>query len=249
MVLEHPVSLLVDLIRQLALVLLARIHRPPLAVPHAQPALVHPLPLLLIAPPQTVLLGLVADVPLRRRGEPEHRVVVDRVRDVLPALMRVPEVREVGRERVPVEEERVVWVGRTDRGVYAVVERDNARVVWVGGLVERVIARDPRVAHIVLRELLPEPDDAVLEVLMLPELGDVGAGVRVPVGVLATRGGVKIEDGVDAVLGAQVDDTVEVLETLGFQNAWVHIVYIERSQSGASGALWAARPHPQSACS
>ena len=54
----------------------------------------------------------------------------------------------------------------------------------------------------------------------------------------------KIEDGVDAVLGAQVDDTVEVLETLGFQNAWVHIVYIERSQSGASGALWGGETSP-----
>ena len=202
MVLKHQVPLLVDPVSEVALVLPARIHRAPLAVPYAQPALVHPLPLLLVAPPYAVPLRLAAHVPLRRRGEPEHRVVVDRVRDVLPPLVRVPEVREVTRERVPVEEERVVRVHRADRPVDAVVERDDARVVRVRGLVERVVARDPRVPDVVLRELLPEPDDAVLEVLVLPELGDVRARVRVPVGVLAARGSVEVEDGVDAVLRA-----------------------------------------------
>ena len=186
--------------------------------------LVHPLPLLLVAPPDAVPLRLAAHVPLRRTGEPEHRVVVDRVYDVLPARVRVPEVREVARERVSVEEERVVRVHGADRLVDAVVERDDARLVRIRRLVERVVARDPRVADVVLRELAPEPEDAVLEVLVVPELGDVRARVRVPVGVLAAGSSVEVEDSIDAVLRAQVDDAVEVLETLGLQDAWVHVV-------------------------
>ena len=118
----------------------------------------------------------------------------------------------------------MVRVHRADRLVDAVVERDDARVVRVRGLVERVVARDPRVSDVVLRELLPEPDDAVLEVLVLPELGDVRACVRMPVGVLPARGGVEVENGVDAVPCAQVDDPVEMLETLRLQHAWVHVV-------------------------
>ena len=77
---------------------------------------------------------------------------------------------------------------------------------------------------VVPRDLGPEPDEAVLEVLVDPEVGDVRAGVAVPVGVLAARRGVQVEDGVDAVLGAEVDHAVEVLEARGFEDAGVHVI-------------------------
>ena len=118
----------------------------------------------------------------------------------------------------------MVRVDRADRGVHPVVEVDQAGLVRVRGLVERVVARDPGVVPVVLRELFPEPDGAVLEVLVVPEVGNVSARVRVPVGVLAAGCGVQVEDGVDAVLCAEIDDAVEVLEALGLEHAWVHVI-------------------------
>ena len=75
-----------------------------------------------------------------------------------------------------------------------------------------------------LRELLPEPDYAVLVVLVVPKVGDVGASVRMPVGVLTAWCGVEVEDGVNALLSAKVDDAVEVLEAFWLENAWVHVI-------------------------
>ena len=149
---------------------------------------------------------------------------MNRVRRVLPILVRLAEMRKVGRKRVAVEEKSVVGVDTADRSVDTVVERDQARLVRVRRLVERVVARDPRVVLVMLRELFPEPYDAVLEVLVVPEVGDVRARVRVPVCVLPAWRGVQVKDGVDAMLGAEVDDAVEVLEALGFEYARVHVI-------------------------
>ena len=92
LVLEHTEPLLVDCFRRRTLVLCPGVHRTPLAVPHAQTTLVHPLTLLLVAPPQAMTLGLAADVLLWRRGEAEDGVVVDRVCRVLPPLVCVAEM-------------------------------------------------------------------------------------------------------------------------------------------------------------
>ena len=39
------------------------------------------------------------------------------------------------------------------------------------------------------------------------------------------RTGVEVKNGVDPVLGADIDDAVEVLEALGLQNAGIHVVF------------------------
>lgn len=53
-------------------------------------------------------------------------------------------------------------------------------LTWVARLVEGVIPRDARTAFVVLRQLLPQPHNAVLEVLVVPEIGRVRVIVRVP---------------------------------------------------------------------
>lgn len=46
-----------------------------------------------------------------------------------------------------------------------------------------------------------------------------------PIGVLATGCGVEIKNGVNAVLGTNVDYSIEVFEAFGLQNSRVQIVF------------------------
>jgi hypothetical protein len=77
----------------------------------------------------------------------------------------------------------------------------------------------------VLCELRPQPDRTVLKVLVDPKVGDVCAGVAVPVRVLSSGCGVEVEDGVDALLGTEIDDAVEVLEALLLEYASIHVIW------------------------
>lgn len=63
---------------------------------------------------------------------------------------------------------------------------------------------------------------------MDPEIGDVGARVAVPVRVLSAGCGMKIKDNVNTLLGAEIDDAVEVLEALLFEYAGVHVIWGNR---------------------
>lgn len=60
---------------------------------------------------------------------------------------------------------------------------------------------------------------------MGPELSNVVGGVGVPVSILAAGDGVHVEDGVDALFGAEVYDAVEPFEAGGFEDSWVHVVF------------------------
>ena len=59
---------------------------------------------------------------------------------------------------------------------------------------------------------LPQVHDPVLEVAVLPERGDVGGVVGVPVLVLGAGQGVQVDDRVDAVPAERLDGPVEVTE-------------------------------------
>lgn len=132
---------------------------------------------------------------------------------------------EIRREGVPIEIDCMVRVDCPNSLVYLMIEVDQPRMRRVGRFVHRVVGRDPRIADVVLRELLPEPDRPVLEVLVHPEVGDVCAGVGVPIGILATGAGVQVKDGVNSVLSADINDAVEVLKAFGFEYARVHVIY------------------------
>lgn len=60
---------------------------------------------------------------------------------------------------------------------------------------------------------------------MGPELGDVVGRVGVPISILAARDGVHVEDGVDALLSAEVDDAVKPLEAVWLEDAGVHVIF------------------------
>jgi hypothetical protein len=86
-----------------------------------------------------------------------------------------------------------------DPGLDAGVEGGETVVQSVAGLVDGIVACDPGIGFVVCGDLFPEPDSAVLKVFVVPEGGIVGATVAVPIGVLTTRKGMEIENGVDFV--------------------------------------------------
>lgn len=55
---------------------------------------------------------------------------------------------------------------------------------------------------VVLCKFRPQPDSAVLEILVIPKSSIIRGVVGVPIWVLTTRKGVHIEDRVDVVFGA-----------------------------------------------
>jgi hypothetical protein len=95
-----------------------------------------------------------------------------------------------------------MWINGADADLDAGVEGGETVVQSVAGLIDGIVACDPGIGFVVCGDLFPEPDGAVLEVFVVPEGGIVGAAVAVPVGVLTTREGVEIEDGVDFVFSA-----------------------------------------------
>ena len=128
-------------------------------------------------------------------------------------------------EGVAVEPEDVVRVDGADGALDARVECGQADVLRVAGLVDRVVAGDPGIVLVAVGELLPEPDRAVLMVLVVPECCVAGRAVGVPARTLAAGDGVHVEDGVDALVGANVDHAVQVLEATFFENTGVHVVF------------------------
>jgi hypothetical protein len=84
----------------------------------------------------------------------------------------------------------VVWVDGADGGLDAGVESRQAEVLGIAGFVDGVVTGDPGVVLVAGSDVLPEPEGAVLEVLVVPEGGVVGDVVGVPVLVLAAGEGV-----------------------------------------------------------
>lgn len=66
---------------------------------------------------------------------------------------------------------------------------------------------------------------AILELAVLPEKGDVRRIVRVPVLILEARIRVQVNNCVDAALGAQVDDSIEVTKTILLQLEGSRVVF------------------------
>ena len=149
---------------------------------------------------------------VRAATEAGSHVVVQGVDGVLERLV---EDVELGRVGVAVEEEDVVGVHRADGRDEPPVEGPDDAAGLVRGLVQQVVARHPGVAPVVVGDGLPQVHDPVLEVPVLPEGGDVGGVVGVPVMVLGAGQGVQVDDRVDAVSGERVDGPVEVAEAVG----------------------------------
>ena len=149
-----------------------------------------------------------------------------RVYCILPlfASLRWVEMRPVRGKCISVKEDDVVRVNLPDCAVRTVIPLLQPGVCRVTGLVEGVVSCDPWVVLVVLSENLPKPDCTVLEVLVVPKLGNVVCRVGVPVSVLSTRDSVHVEDSVDSLCGANVNNPVEPFEALRLEHAGVQIV-------------------------
>ncbi len=136
------------------------------------------------------------------------------VRGVDAVRQRVAELVELGRVPIAVQEEDVVGIDRADRRLEPPVERADRRPLGIRRLVDRVVAGDPGIAAIVVGDVLPEVDHAVLELPLRPEVRPLRGVVAVPVLILGAGHRVQIEDRVDAVARARVDHGVEQPEAL-----------------------------------
>jgi hypothetical protein len=121
---------------------------------------------------------------------------------------------ELRRVPIPIEEEDVSWIDRADRRLEPFVERADGGAVSIGGLVDRVVTRDPWVVLVVRGDMLPQVHDAVLELALAPEVRPLRRVVTVPVLVLCPGNRMQIEDRVDPVSCTRVDDGVEQPEAL-----------------------------------
>ena len=95
--------------------------------------------------------------------------------------------------------------------------------VGIGGFIDGVVAGDPGVITVTAGEGFPEVDDAVLEVLVIPEAGVVGGVIAVPMLVLEAGERVEVDDGVNFVFGAAIDGTVEDFEAIFDEFEGLHI--------------------------
>ena len=77
-----------------------------------------------------------------------------------------------------------MWVNSADSSLQPGVEGGQATMLWVAGLIDRIVSRNPGVFDIVCCYLGPEPDGAVLVVFEVPEGCIVAWIVRVPIWVL-----------------------------------------------------------------
>ena len=100
--------------------------------------------------------------------------------------MVIPEMRKIRCECIAVKKNCMMRVNITDGMVDAIIKFDHTRVRWISWFIEGIIPRDPGVVAIVFGELLPEPNNPVLEIFVKPECSNMGPVVRMPVGVLST---------------------------------------------------------------
>lgn len=87
-------------------------------------------------------------------------------------------------------------------GHNTVVECQQTSPLTVSRLVHGVVTGYPWIALVSSGNMFPQVDRSVLEVFVVPECGVSGRVIAVPILVLSTRQGMKVEDSVDTIFGA-----------------------------------------------
>src|SRR6266566_7909612 len=124
---------------------------------------------------------------------------------------------------ITLQEENVVGVDGSNGLVEPPVERFNLRFARIGRFIDRVIASHPGVIFVAGSDCLPQMHDSILEVLVLPEKRLVGRIIAMPILVLVTWQSMQVDNGVDLLLGAQVDDSIQALKALFLDDKGFHI--------------------------
>lgn len=96
----------------------------------------------------------------------------------------------------------MVRIDIPDRRHDTVVECQQTSPLRVSGLVHGVVTSNPWIAFVSSRNMFPQVDRPVLEVFVVPEGGVSGRVIAVPILVLSTGKGVKVENSVDTIFGA-----------------------------------------------
>ena len=98
---------------------------------------------------------------------------MDSIRSIPPSSTSIIwKLCEICRKGIPIQEYDMVLVDGSDGFMQPVVQIDQAFMlrVRICGLVQDVVSCNPGIISVVGRELLPEPDKAVLEVFVSPEV-------------------------------------------------------------------------------
>jgi hypothetical protein len=123
-------------------------------------------------------------------------------------------------QQVAFEKDDVIGINRpdcVDHAVIHAVDRVPVRLIRavettkrrVGDrLVHHVVTGDGRIALVTTSDLLPQSDEAILELAVPPKKCVAAGVVAVPIGALPTRHRVQIKDGVQTVLGAPPHDAI-----------------------------------------
>ena len=154
--------------------------------------------------------------------KPGSGVVVVGVDHARPRLAEHVEVHGVA---IALQEDQVVGVDGPDGVHQPAVDRHDALLARIVRLVDRVVARHPRIVPVASRDRFPDADRAILEMLVLPEERLVRRVVGVPIHVLIARQRMQVDDRVDAVRRAQVDGPIQVLEPLLLDDERRHVVF------------------------
>src|SRR4051794_32940247 len=96
----------------------------------------------------------------------------------------------------------------------------------IGRFIEDIVPRDPWVVFITLSNVLPDEEEAILEIFVPPEIGEVGSGVCVPSAALSARGCMHVDDGVDRMCSTGGNCTIQMLKGVGFHDPRVHVICV-----------------------
>jgi hypothetical protein len=95
----------------------------------------------------------------------------------------------------------------------------------IRGLVDEVVTRYPPITAISLGEDFPQMYDTILKVFVLPKQGHLCRVVGMPVLVLESGQSMQVDDRVDAVNGADIDDAIEISQTRFANRHRRHVVF------------------------
>lgn len=137
--------------------------------------------------------------------QPTYRIIMDGVDTIRQHFV---EPFPLHGERVPVQPQDVIRVDFSNGRFNPIIKRRKPDMLRIAGLVDRVVAGNPRIALVSSCDLLPQPDGSILVVLKVPERRVRGRVVCVPVGVLTAGGRVHVEDGVYVVFGTLSETSI-----------------------------------------
>jgi hypothetical protein len=106
----------------------------------------------------------------------------------------------------------MIGIDLSDGLFHSVIPGDQTSMFGVCRFVERVVTSDDWVSYVVFGDVYPEVDHLILEKSEIPKQRFSDSAVAVPVLVLSTGNGVKVEDDVYIVAATNVYDVVQQLE-------------------------------------